>query len=371
MPHPFRHHVSMHVLAIFSLAATSFALPVQTTPSQNPAAPSDPDFCSLFLSPQLQQDLALSDDQVKKMGDLKFKLQTMLDNALKHVPAQQQSALSIARIADTCLTNCGKDARDILTPAQTEKLNALFNEGSLKPLTVETASVHTGRSPIRGMTFSKVDILYHYKDAASAADGARTGQIITPNGSASVHSENPVPVTGGIPARPNPPARAGRGEIPAGDPPKDFAEAIQLLQDQGKGRAPQSALWLSNASIDEKRRSDVLAALRPLLNLGDGTEHLPYVKAFVHWANADAVPDLVSLMEQHKGGLPNGYDQVWATTVPTLMELDMKAAEKVVLERKGELFFRNAVIAALKPIAFGDGPSKQHAEHLLVVLLVQ
>jgi hypothetical protein len=357
------------VLASGQGATTSAPATTQTAK----AGPADPEYCSAFLSPELQQDLGLSADQVKKMGDLKLRLQMMIDNVMGRMPSEQVSALALTRISDTALTRCGADAKAILTPDQVDKFTALCNTGTLKPLQVRTAAARTGRNPSRGTTFGRVEIVCNYKNNAAPSGDASSGRVQTPTGEATAHVENPVPV--GPPARATtPPPRPARGRdaIPAVSV-NSLEDAKRLLAGTAAEQS-SAAKWLAATPVDPKEQSKVLQLLQPMLEplktAGDARDQVVFVEAFARWADASSVDQLVMVLEAHKDGLPNSFDKCWSAAVVPLAHLDVKAAEKVLTARKGQIFFRNAVVNALKPLAQGDGPDKPLAEHLLVILLL-
>jgi hypothetical protein len=335
--------------------------------------PADPEFCSAFLNQQLQQDLGLSDDQVKKMGDLKLRLQMMIDNVMGRMPSAQVSALALTRISDTALTRCGADAKAILTPAQVDKFNALFKDGTLKPLQVRTAAARTGRNPSRGTTFGRVEIVCNYKNNAAPSDASAGSRVQTPAGEATAHVANATPV-GPTARATTPPARRGRAPDAAATVTVTTLQDAERLLAGAPAEQAAAARWLVATPVDPKEQAKVLDLLKPLLEplktAGDARDQVVFVEAFARWADASSVDHLVMVLESHKDGLPNNFDKCWSAAIVPLAHLDVKAAEKVLTARKGQLFFKNAVVNALKPLAQGEGPDKPLAEHLLVILLL-
>ncbi len=100
------------------------------------------DYCTILLAPKLQDKLDLTDDQRETMADLKTDLKSYVDNAIGNMHGPPTAGLIAAR-SETALAMIGKKVRLGLTPQQDKALVALFDDGTLKPITVNS-SLTTG-----------------------------------------------------------------------------------------------------------------------------------------------------------------------------------------------------------------------------------
>lgn len=150
------------------------------------------------------------------------------------------------------------------------------------------------------------------------------------------------------------------------DAPKSVEEAKNLLKGTNASDQAHAAICLAQAKPDASNRQEVLALLESCLDDPNARRRAAFVRAYGRWAEREQVPRLVQMLQTPKGR-PDGDDLVWAAALVALMRLDPAAAESVILERRGELWFRLTVDSALEDYAGGTSMEAAEARHLMAV----
>jgi hypothetical protein len=152
------------------------------------------------------------------------------------------------------------------------------------------------------------------------------------------------------------------------------ADARDLLASGDHFQQAQAARALATMEVDPAQQKKVVELLKPFLKeQANAAEQIPFAQAFGRWADKGQVSTLIEILQTPKPiqGSPMFHDECWAAVFPALLRLDPHAAEKVVVERRAEFFWRMAITRALKPLANADGPDKDRAIRLLGLLNAQ
>jgi hypothetical protein len=150
-------------LGIDGLRARADNAPASTAPSTQSASGSVDlgDYCTLLLAPKVQDRLQFTSDQRDQAAKLKVRLSQALDVAVGGNTHMRLSPGVFAARAHGAMASVGKKVKTLLTPDQDKSLSALFDDGTLKPIEVESSLKHTGpKSGPNSHLVAGVEIIY-------------------------------------------------------------------------------------------------------------------------------------------------------------------------------------------------------------------
>jgi hypothetical protein len=190
------------------------------------------DECTVLLSGKLQDYLQLDAVQLMQMSDLKDQMEFQIENA------------PYIELAGDILARVGQQVRDLLTLDQDQKLQELFDEGTLKPLVVRRASAADGGGHAsRGVEVCRsFEILYSKYGVAETAVAAPPPE-----------SPTEPTVDGGTPGvwfNHDVPAGCVQSEIVGGPGGGPFVSA-RTAQDQVIGFHYSVADWMNHQIIHQ------------------------------------------------------------------------------------------------------------------------
>ena len=144
-------------------------------------------------------------------------------------------------------------------------------------------------------------------------------------------------------------------------------DAETMLQSDSATIRSNGANSLAIAVIDAKERGNVLNLLKQHLQSPDGRSRLPFVRAFVHWADQTNVSDLQAII-----AFPtvvkrnNGNEDCWAAAIAGLVRLNAATEAIDSYNSRADANFMNfAVSRLLDKLARGVGPEQPLAFDLL------
>ncbi|HZY83947.1 MAG TPA: hypothetical protein VFE78_03895 [Gemmataceae bacterium] len=140
--------------------------------------------------------------------------------------------------------------------------------------------------------------------------------------------------------------------------PRDVGRNLNDLKNGTPDARRQALLWLAAADVDGPHRVPVTAALGPLLFEGDVRGDLKpdlVLRAYLHWAGPDNVPDLIRLVQSP--ARPDGGPDRTGLVMTALGKLQDPRAVDVLAEKLTDPALRDQAVEALRLM----GPGAENA----------
>jgi hypothetical protein len=114
---------------------------IRTVPSAPVTPPNveigQADYCTILLSPKLQEALNLDALQQRQCADMSASLDAMLERAVNsRLPRHEMTGAMMVSRAKVALDHEGQVVHNLLTPSQDQKFRSMFDGGVLRPIQV-------------------------------------------------------------------------------------------------------------------------------------------------------------------------------------------------------------------------------------------